>query len=477
MHRARWCAQRFAVDEDPALLTLGRDHAHAVTAHAHAVTQRAGRRVLLARVGAQVVVHRAPARVHRRAAAQLVTGEPQHLLGRVVGIHDHTGGVLFHHAGGQRVEQRAQPLALVHLLGDLGLHRDEAADRAGGVVQRLDVDVQPVAAAVLAAVQQFHPHALALRKGRPHAGHGGGVGLGGLQQRAGHLADGLGQRVAADAGEGLVGPGDAALRIGDDHRVVRALGHQCQAGQLARLVGQAVVLAAQLAGHRLHQRAGQAQQQQGAQHGHGGQPLQGSGRLVAGMHLDLLHQRVGGLQRLLGLGLQGQVLHGWPGRPVGQALARQVLRPVPEPLAGVLPAQHGGGQRGRQRRQAALVIGFQQGLDAQRLALRAFECGVQRGQAGVGAGASHQRHPLRQHALRAGQVDQFGVGAAALLAAPGAPAGQCHQHADQRQRAMHHPAQVAVGRVGSQRGGGLGTGGRDSWCSMHAGLSAPARPG
>ena len=420
---ARGVAHRLAVDEQPAQLALGRQHAHHLAAHRLAAGQRARRRLLGERVVAQVLAQGAPAAVGHAVAEQLRAGQPQHLLGRRVAVDHGAGRILQHDAHRQRGEQRGHLQPLLDALGDVGLDTHEAARPAGVVDERLHVEVDPVLAAVLRAVEQLDAHAAPGVERLAQAGHGRGVGALALQQLARRTADRLGERVAAQAREGVVGPHDAALDVGDEHDVVRALGREREPLELAGLRDEAQVLAAHEARRRLGDGEAEEQQQADAQQRH---VLQLPRALVAARRRgggELVAQ--GARRRLRGVGF---VLHLGDQRPelrevAGAQAGEQCLGQAPHRVAALAP------RVGRRRR-------GQVGVELRRFVARALQRLRERV---LGALALRQRRHARDalgaQALRLGELYKRGVGS--LLAAAGARGEPLHG----RQRRRGHEQQ------------------------------------
>ena len=153
---------------------------------------------------------------------------------RVVGLDDPARAIgdrddRLHVDGAQQrivVAQRGfepglRPVPFGHVAADF----HEPGKLALGVVQRLDLGVDPVLAAVLGAVEDFDPA----------RGAGGGrvgqrlqhrrLGLAAAQQLAGGLAQRVVERITADAGEALVDPVDAQIAVGDRDRIRGSLDH------------------------------------------------------------------------------------------------------------------------------------------------------------------------------------------------------------------------------------------------------------
>jgi len=105
-------------------------------------------------------------------------------------------------------------------VGNIRLDRMEPHEVAGVVAHRLDVEFHPVAFARPADIQQFRGDRRPGVERVPDALHLGLVGFVALHEIAGVAADDLLGGVAAALFERLVDPGDPAVRIGDDDKVV-----------------------------------------------------------------------------------------------------------------------------------------------------------------------------------------------------------------------------------------------------------------
>ena len=136
-----------------------------------------------------------------------------------------------------------EDLILALLLGDVGLHRHEVLQPAGGVADRRDLQRHPVRFTAAGVVQQLLAGRDPGLQGIADAADRGRIGAGPLKRLAGRSADQFGKAEAGAMHEGLVHPLDPALGVGDDDEVVRATRHQRKLGDLVlgRLAGRDVM--------------------------------------------------------------------------------------------------------------------------------------------------------------------------------------------------------------------------------------------
>ena len=104
-------------------------------------------------------------------------------------------------------------------LGDIEMKPDVAGQFTVSGIQRLDIQIDPVVEAGLIAIEQLPAKAFAFDAGGVDGRHGERICQGGADDVAGDTTQGFGQRVTAQAREPLVNPGDAAMDVGDDHRI------------------------------------------------------------------------------------------------------------------------------------------------------------------------------------------------------------------------------------------------------------------
>jgi len=146
---------------------------------------------------------------------------------------------------------------LVGLAGrDVALDGHVALDAPIGGEQGLDLEVGPVPAAVLVAVEDLDATALAAAQRGADRRDRGRVRLRDLQHGARLAADDVVRRVPADPGEPVVDPRRPPLGIRDDHRVRGEAHHLRQASELGGGAG-GVAAVALPALHDPHRRFGQ----------------------------------------------------------------------------------------------------------------------------------------------------------------------------------------------------------------------------
>ena len=125
-------------------------------------------------------------------------------------------------------------LARLHLLAVVDVLQQgyEVSHRSGLVADGGDVHGQPELFPRLLVVEDGNRKRFPALQAFADVPHGGRVGVGARQQRVQPLVQHLGQGVAGVAGEGVIHPLRAPGRVGNDHAVVGAAGHQGQQPEL-----------------------------------------------------------------------------------------------------------------------------------------------------------------------------------------------------------------------------------------------------
>ena len=346
----------------------------------------------------------------------------------------------------------AQLLLQAAPLGDVGGHRDEAAEPAAFVLQRLDVGVDPELAAVPGAQQQFVAHADAGRNGTPQPLARGGVVVLAVEQQRRELAARFIDTVAGGPREGVVDPLDAALGVGDDDQVVGARGNERQSRQLARLLRQPCHLPAHRTHRGFHHPERQYRQQEQRERDTAHEQLHLALAACARGVLQRIGEHAGSLQRQVGLHLHGA---GSGSHRLALALihvSKQHFAAVPQALTRGLPSLQGLGRR-RVGLVGQLELRVEQRLDQEGIGTRPVQrfgqqFGMHLRDLGTTPGqCRHPAHLLGEGALRSGNADDLGVGRAHALETLCVTRLEDGQRGDQRKRQVHRPAHAGVQRV------------------------------
>ena len=154
-HRAGRISQRLRAYRHPPERAVRRPDSLHETAHRRAGPQRHGRRQLVRGQVAPIAPDTAPRGRKRDAPPQLIERQSKNPAGCRIALHDGGVGADQHHALAYCLEDQRQPFALLHLCGDVRLDGGKPRQRAIGVMNRLDVQLDPVFATVLAAVDKF----------------------------------------------------------------------------------------------------------------------------------------------------------------------------------------------------------------------------------------------------------------------------------------------------------------------------------
>ena len=147
----------------------------------------------------------------------------------------------------RHLELDRQPLLGLSPRGDVRLDSHEIGQPPGSVVDGLNLDSDPVTAAVLAVVENLRAEAFALAQPLAYKTDGFEIGPRTVEQLAGLLAQHLSQAVSRQTRETFVDPHRSALGVREHNRVVGARGDQ---RQLARFGGLGVELGGEFLGVR-----------------------------------------------------------------------------------------------------------------------------------------------------------------------------------------------------------------------------------